>query len=310
MDFSYGFRLVLALLFAGALANRASAQVSVELTINNSNYIQYEAIYAKVTLRNFSAHPLPFGESKELSGNLKFEIEGPDEGFVRQTDAGLPPMLGTILVPGETKTMTFILSKYYFLQKKGRYKVKAYIEHPQLTSAYESNACFFSIIDGNTILERSVGIPDFIPTKESSGGKIKTRKYSIISFFDGRNKVYAVSVEDESMVYAVKRIGFDMGANLKPSCEIDSLSRINILLPVSPKVFAYYVYGIDGKLEKRDIYMKTNTTPTLVADKKDGAVMIVGGRVARKDLDYDEFKDLPFMAAADPKHPGEDEDEE
>lgn len=299
--------VLLTAIAAMAFAAEASAQVSINLTVNNASFIQYEAIYAKVTLRNFSAHPLAFGESKDLHGSLKFEIEGPDGGFIKLSGGELPPMDGVILMPGATKTMTFILSKYYKLQQKGKYKVTSFIEHPQLTSAYESNACFFSIIAGNVILERSVGIPDFI---QNSGGKaIKTRKYRIMDFFDGRNKVYALSVEDDKTVYAVKRLGFDMGSTLKPNCEIDSLSRINILLPVSPKVFAYYVYGIDGALEKRDIYIKTTTTPTLVADKNDGTVMVVGGRGARKDLDYEEYKDLPFMDAAEPKK-GKDEEEE
>ena len=295
---------LLAILVAVAFATEAAAQVSINLVINNGSYIQYEAIYAKVTLRNFSAHPLAFGESKDLQGNLKFEIEGPDGGFIKPLGE-LPPMLGVILMPGATKTMTFVISKYYKIQQLGKYKVTAFIEHPQLSAAYESNPGLFSVVSGNLVLERSVGIPDFI--QNSEGKVIKTRKYRLVDFYDGRNKVYVLSVEDAKTIYSVKRLGFDMGASLKPTCEIDSLSRINILLPVSPKVFAYYVYGIDGTLEKRDIFIKTTTSPTLVADKNDGSVIIVGGRAARKDLDYDEFKDLPFMDF-DAKGKGEEEE--
>ncbi len=297
-------------LAALALAAQASAQVSINLVINNASFLQYEAVYAKVTLKNFSAHPLAFGESKELQGRLKFEIEGPFTGFAKQISDELPPMIGVILMPGEQKTMSFVLSKYYKLQQLGKYKTTAFIEHPQLNAPYESNACFFSIISGNLLLERSFGLPDFSAQTEASAKIIKTRKYRILDFFDGRNKVYALSVEDDKMVYAVKRLGFDMGAALKPTCEVDSLSRMNILLPINPKIFAYYVYSTDGTLEKRDIFIKTSTTPTLVADKNDGTVMVVGGRGARKDLDYEEFKDLPFMDSVVESKKGKDEEEE
>jgi hypothetical protein len=297
---------LLALCLLALPAVEATAQVSLRLEMANSCYIQYEAIYARVTIRNYSAHPLAFGESKELQGRLKFEIEMADGSFAAPIPGvEQPQMLGVILLPGSTQTVTFIISKYYPLQRLGKYKIKAYVEHPQLPSAYESNNAFFSVVSGNVLMERSVGVPDYVQSSQNQ--TIKTRKYRILDFFDGRNKIYALSVEDDRMVYAVKRLGFDMGPSLKPTCEIDALSRINIILPVSPKVSAYYVYGIDGKLEKREIYVKTNASPTLVVDKKDGSVMIVGGRIARKDLDYQEYKDLPFMESFESK-PVDDEE--
>jgi len=295
-----------ALCLAALTAPAAYAQVSVTLELNNANYLQYETVYAKVTMRNYSAHPLAFGENKELSGRLKFEIELPAEGYAQPTPAGLPPMVGVILAPGASKTMSFALSDYYDVKAKGKYRVKAIVEHSQLTTAYESNSAIFTVIDGVPIWERQVGIPDYVK-KTDEGKPVQTRKYKIVSIFDGKSKVYLLVVEDERSVYSVKRIGFDMGYNLKPSCEIDSLSRLNVLLPVNPKVFAFYLYSIEGKLERREVYLKTQTTPTLVADAKDGTVMIVGGRAARKDLDYEEFKDLPFMEKIENKNV-EDED--
>ncbi len=296
----------LAFVLCWALAPESFAQVSLSLEVNNSNYLQYETVYAKVTMRNYSAHPLAFGENKELSGRLKFEVESPSGSLLSVSSNGLPPMVGVILPPGGAKTMTFALSEYYDVKPKGKYKVKAVVEHSQLTAAYESNPAFFSVLDGVSIWERVVGIPDYIKSAEMDK-PVQTRTYKLVSIFDGKNKVYLLVVEDAKCVYSVKRIGFDMGYSLKPNCEIDALSRIHILLPVSPKISAYYIYNLDGKLEKREVFLKTDTTPTLVAEAKDGTVIIVGGRAARKDLDYAEFKDLPFMEKLDNKNP-EDED--
>ena len=271
-----------ALLFAlcVAFATESSGQISLKLEFNNATYLQYESVYAKVTMRNYSAHPLAFGENKDLSGRLKFEIENPAGGYVPVSANGLPPMVGVILAPGASKTMSFVISDYYDLKPKGSYRVKAIVEHSQLTTAYESDSAIFTVADGVTVWERIVGIPDYV--KKSEGDKpVQTRKYKIVSIFDGKSKVYLLVIEDARNVFSVKRIGFDMGSNLKPNCEIDALSRVHILLPVNPKVFAYYIYNIEGKLEKREVFLKTNTTPTLVAAASDGSVMIVGGRPAR-----------------------------
>ena len=67
------------------------------------------------------------------------------------------------------------------------------------------------------------------------------------------------------------------------------------MLHVTQKVFIYYRYDFNGKLEKRQVYLRTTTTPFLITNPNDGSVHIDGGRVAIKDKDYEEIKDLPFM---------------
>ena len=67
------------------------------------------------------------------------------------------------------------------------------------------------------------------------------------------------------------------------------------MIHVTQKVFIYYRYNFNGKLEKRQVYLRTTTTPFLVSNPSDGSVIIDGGRIATKDVDYEEIKDLPFM---------------
>ncbi|MDY4162467.1 MAG: hypothetical protein SOX97_02655, partial [Sutterella sp.] len=52
----------------------AGAQVSMELQLNRSVYMQYEPIFAKLKLRNYSGQPLVFGVADELKGELLFEV--------------------------------------------------------------------------------------------------------------------------------------------------------------------------------------------------------------------------------------------
>lgn len=292
------------------------SQVALQVEMSQINYLQYEPVFIKVTMRNYSGHPLAFGESEGLRGKLIFEIDTPASStypgqFAPLMNATLPDMKGVILAPGVSRTFTFNLSAYYNLRAVGRYSARAVLSHPQLKSDYQSKNTHFSVVSGQLIWEALVGVPKYIKNTDDTE-KIESRKYKILSYFNGRNTVYSMMIEDKERIYAVKRLGFDLGSNLKPQCEIDDMSRLNLLVAASPKVFAYYQYNIDGTLEKKNVFIKTSTSsPRLVTSKELGTVIPTGGRQARKDADYAELKDLPFMEdVLDEKKPDEDDEED
>lgn len=291
------------------------AQVAIVVKPVQVNYIQYESVFVRVALRNLSAHPLAFGENIGLKGSLQFEIRRSDRNepsFVKAPkDAPLPDMTGVILPPGGEKSYMFNLSKSYDLRSTGRYTVKAVLRHPQMPSAYQSKEAHFNIVRGNVIWSRTVGLPllDDGPVEKADGdeGKgehriIKTREYRILSYFTGTSNIYCLTLEDKDNLYMLRHIGYDLGADLRPKCEIDFLSRLSVLLPASTKVYAYYQYNTDGNLENRQILIKTDRAPRLVLDPDTGTVKVVGGREARKDVDYEEIRDIQFLEdMRDPK---------
>ena len=296
------------LLFLMPLALRA--QVAIVVKPVQLNYIQYESVFVRVAMRNLSAHPLAFGESLGLKGSLQFEIRRSDRNdpsFVRSLkDAALPDMTGVILPPGGEKSYMFNLSKHYDLRSTGAYSVKAVLRHPQLTTAYQSKEAHFNIVRGSVIWSRTVGLPllddspeedqfDADGKKIETHRKIKTREYRVLSYFTGKSNIYCLTLEDKENVYMLRHIGYDLGPDLRPKCEIDFLSRLNILLPASTKVYAYYQYNTDGNLENRQILMKIDKAPRLVVDPDTGIVKVVGGREARKDVDYEEIRDIQFL---------------
>ena len=293
------------------------AQVAIVVKPVQVNYLQYESVFVRVAMRNLSAHPLAFGENLGLKGNLQFEIRRSDRNdpsFVRTPkDAPLPDMTGVILPPGGEKSYMFNLSKHYDLRSTGRYTVKAVLRHPQMATPYQSKEAHFNIVRGNVIWSRTVGLPllDDAPgeeiikedgTKEEKHRMIKTREYRILSYFTGSSNIYCLTLEDKDNVYMIRHIGYDLGPDLRPKCEIDFLSRLSVLLPASTKVYAYYQYNTDGKLENRQILMKTDRPPLLTLDKYTGIVKVVGGREARKDVDYEEIENIQFLEdMRDPK---------
>jgi len=170
------------------------------------------------------------------------------------------------------------------------------ISHPQLKSAYESNTVQFSVVKGNNIWQSVVGVPQYLLGKDKK--TIPTRLYRVISYNTGDHFIYVLRIEDKEKVYLVRRLGLDLGKDLKPQCAVDDLSRLNLLIAASPKVFAFYQYDVSGKLEKKEIRIKSDSTPRLVVNRDVGTVILSGGRRARRDMDYEEIKDLPFMSYA------------
>ena len=66
------------------------------------------------------------------------------------------------------------------------------------------------------------------------------------------------------------------------------LSRLHLLAPVSPKLFRYYVVGLDGRIENTQMYKTDKTTPSLFRQPDTGKVGVVGGAEARVGIDYNE----------------------
>ena len=283
--------LPLLLLFSGL---SLFAQIAVKLEAPYPVYMKYDAVHVRIMLRNYTSHPIAFGSSKNLQGEIQFNILTPARTIARLSDRSLRPRLqGVILAPGEARSFTFNLARYFNLQEEGLYSIRAVVRHPQLAASYESNETTFKIRSGQTVWKREIGLPDYIG--KNADKTIHRRTYRLLTFSDGRNMYYCMMIDDRDHVYAVRRIGFDIGSNLKPQLQIDSLARFHIMVAVTPKVYAHYVYDYTGRLERRDVYIRTSSTPFLVLDPKKAEVSVDGGRMARKDVDYEDLKELPFL---------------
>ena len=90
----------------------------------------------------------------------------------------------------------------------------------------------------------------------------------------------------------MNRLGVLLGREV-PKGEIDSLNRLHILLPVSPKIFHYQVFDWDGEREVNKVYRSAKQVPVLFRDTASGSVRIVGGEAAQPGVDYTVEKLLP-----------------
>ena len=287
-SFLFSLRQKLFLLFFTvaffAVCNQVKAQLAVALGLDRESYLLHEPVFAKVFFRNYSGRGLVFGENEALKGHLEFVVYGPDEKVLKPYNNKLDLLQGTVINPGASGEVIVPLSRIYHFSKAGNYNIKAIISHPLLDKAYESKTGGFSIFNGISVWQRIGGVPDVL--NMDSNSKIKSRTVKLMSFYDGKDKMFAMCIEDYKFIYGVVRLANDIG-NKPPQCEIDGLSRIHILAQISPKVFSYYVYTLDCKLEERGNFVRSEqVNPRLVRNPDQGTVMVVGGRKAVEGKDF------------------------
>lgn len=278
-------KIIFILLFTSIIGGPAMllANIALQVELNRKNYLQYETVYAKLIMRNDSGHILAFGDHEKLRGSVTFEISDEFNNLIKRRKNQHIDIIGTIIKPGETKQMIIKLDKYYQTMPAGSYTIMAYIKHAQLPVQYQSNKGHFKIVAGHEIWKRTVGVPELVTTNKKK--KIGSRTYKLKTMFDGTDEIIFLTVEDKRMIYSVNKVGYTIGES-QPKCETDLLSRLHLLLPTSSKVFSYFIFDVNGKLEKREIYKRTATIPILVRNQKNGIVIVAGGALARKNLDY------------------------
>lgn len=260
-----------------------SAQVAMDLTLNRSTFMQYEPVYACVTLRNDSGRPLLFGKRAELQGFLLFEITDQRGKPVPKRPGSDLTVTGLVLEPGQTRQLIVPINRYYQIDPAGIYRVHAYISHSLLPSEYKSPDLKFNIEPGITVWKKAVGLPDLHETEAPTVSK--ERVYSIRSVTDNATKAFYLVIEDDKMIYSVIRVGKAIGYE-KFTAEVDMLSRLHLLMPIAPKVFHYLAFSPSGS-KFADEYRKTSgTIPMLMRNPDTGMVTLIGGETARAGVDF------------------------
>ena len=253
----------------------AYAQVGVTLDFQRRNYIQYERVVAKVTLRNFGGQNLLFGTEDKLKGNLKFEIRDRDKKVIANIDPDARLLDGILLQPGESEELLVMLDHHYALGKAGTYEVRAFVEHASLPIAYESESKTINISTGVTEWSAKVGLPDYMLDPDNPKQELE-RTYRVASIEVGGRKYLYVIVEDTQYVYSMRAAGNILSGE-KVIAEIDNLGRLHLMIPQMNREFHYIVTSLDGDLGEDAVYSAKQSVPKLIRDKNTGRIYVAGG---------------------------------
>ena len=257
------------------------AQIGMDLEINRTTFMQFEPVYAKITFRNDTGKALLFGKSPRLQGFLMLEISGVGQTFVSKRPGREISIDGLILGPGEIRSIIIPINEYYDISQADNYKIHAYVAHSMLKKEYKSPDRFFQVEHGAVIWKRTVGIPDIYGHRAQG----EERTYEIRTIYENRRRYYYLVVSDEKKVYGVVRLGHQMGYE-KLQIEVDMLSRIHVLVPVTPRVFHYLSFSLDGANINNTFWKTSNTIPQLYRNPKTGIVTRIGGVEAVRGRDF------------------------
>lgn len=265
----------------------AAAQVAVELSLNQEKYMQYEPIYAKVRLRNYSGRPLVFGKDESLRGELLLEITRNRRLLTPVSNKDIS-VIGTVLLPGQSDEFVFRVDRHYKMTQIGHYNIHAYVRHKKLPDVFRSPERSIEITSGVELWRRSVGVPDVLAGTRDvkmNDKPLKMRSFSLRVLEERAVRYYYVVVEDSRKVYGVIRVGREVSSAPR-SQEVDMLNRLHLVVPVASRLFRYIVINLDGKIEQQEFIKRDRSVPGLVRDRKSGQVTRVGGVEAVPGVDY------------------------
>ncbi|PYM16775.1 MAG: hypothetical protein DME18_00635 [Verrucomicrobia bacterium] len=259
-----------------ALARMVSAQVTVELALEQDQFLPGETLEVGVRITNFSGQTLHLGKDNDW---LHFTIEGRDNYIV--------PTSGDVPVQGEFEvdsssvaTRRVDVAPYFTLTRPGRYLVTATVKLKQWDKELVCKPRPFHVIAGTKLWEQEFGVPN------AAGQPPEVRKYALQQAIHLKQmKLYArVTDQSESRVFRIFPIG-PMISFSKPECQIDKSNNLHVLNQTGAKSFNYSVINADGRLLVRQTYEYSDTRPVLRVDPQ-GRIFIGGGarRVASDDL--------------------------
>jgi hypothetical protein len=250
---------------------RASAQVSVEMTLNQDQFLPSESLPVAVHITNRSGQSLHLGADTNW---LTFDVESAD-GFIVLKNADVPVQGEFELGSSEVATKRVDLAPYFVLTQSGRYHIIATVRIKAWGVEVTSPPLSFDVIDGAKLWSQTFGVP--VPAGAGNQPP-EVRKYTLeqANYLRSQLRLYAlISNESESHVFKVVVLG-RMVSFGRPEAQLDQLSNMHVLWQSGGAVFSYVVVSPGGAVLQREIFDYINTHPQLGTNDS-GDIVVIGG---------------------------------
>jgi len=260
----------------------AHAQVSVEVVLDQDQFLPRESVPVAVRITNRSGQPLHFGPDANW---LTFNIESAD-GFVVIKNSEVPVSGDFDLESSQMATKRVDLAPYFDLAQPGHYRIIATLRIKEWNAQVASPPKGFDVIHGAKLWSQDFGLP---PVAGVTNQAPEVRRYSLIeaNYLRSQLRLYVqVSDEPEIRVFKVSAVG-PMVSFSEPEAKLDRYSNLHILYQSGAQTFTYSVVNPDGDIIRREMYDYGNSRPRLTV-KENGDVAVVGGvrRVKPADLPF------------------------
>ncbi len=272
------YGLVLAL-FCGFTAG-TQAQVTVEVSQEQDQFLQGESMPITVRIMNLSGQTLHLGDDPSW---LTFSIASPEGLVVTKKDNA--PVLGEFDLESSKVAIKHLdLAPYFSFSHGGRFGIVATVRIKGWGEEVSSRPRFFDIIEGARLWEQTVGVPK---ASGATNPVPEVRRYTLqqANYLRGQIRLYLRVTDVYGNVIRVCPIGQMVSFGRPEAPQVDRLSNLHVLYQNGPVSFSYTEFDPSGELLVRRTYDYINTRPRLKQDM-DGDVLVTGGqrRVTTHDV--------------------------
>ena len=249
----------------------ARAQVSVEVLLDQEQFLPRESVPVAVRITNRSGQTLHFGADPNW---LTFNVESAD-GFVVVKNSEVPVAGEFDLESSQMAIKRVDLAPYFVLAQPGRYRIIATVRIKEWNATVTSPEKGFDVIHGAKLWSQDFGVP--APAGVTNQAP-EVRRYSLIeaNYLRSQLRLYVqVSDESEARVFKVSAVG-PLVSFSTPEAKVDRLSNLHVLYQSGAQAFNYSVINPDGDVIRREMYDYANTRPRLSVDDN-GDVAVTGG---------------------------------
>jgi hypothetical protein len=261
----------LCLILVSATLLPASAQVTVEMTMDQDQFLPAEALPVAVRITNRSGRTLRLGREADW---LTFAVESRNNEIVPRI-GDVPVAEEVVVESSRVATLRADLAPYFLLTRPGRYTVTATVRIKDWNESVRSSPKGFDIIEGGRLWEQEVGVPD---SGSATKATPEVRKFILqqANYLKSQLRLY-VRLTDASgaKTFRVLPIG-PLVSFARPEPQVDMFSNMHLLYQDGPHSFSYTVISPHGEIIARQTYDYVDKRPRLVPDAG-GRILVTGG---------------------------------
>ena len=270
-------KTLFAVLLAALFVSQASAQVTVELALDQDQFLPSETLPLAVKITNRSGQQLHLGEDPAW---LTFNVESTD-GFVIIKNGEVPVVGPFDLESSQMAIKRVDLQPYFQMTRQGHYRVTATLRIRDWSAQVVSAPKMFDIINGAKLWAQDFGVPN------GTNRPPEARRYTLeqANYLAEQLRLYVqVSDPSEAVIYKVNALG-PMVSFSHTEAQVDRFSRLKVLWQTGAQTFSYSVVNPDGSVAEQQTYDNFTSRPRLVLNG-DGDVVVLGGTRRLKPSEY------------------------
>lgn len=244
-----------------------TAQVTVDILLDQEQYLRDESMPVKVRITNRSGRALKLGGTADW---LNFTVEN-REGHNVARLGDLPVKEEFTVESSMVATRTVDIAPFFNVGLPGRYTVSAEMKIPEWNQQISSKPRNFSITRGAPLWEQIVGLP-------GTGSAVPELRKYVLQQANVKHLTLYVRITDESEHKTFKLVPVgQMVSFSRPEPQVDKESNLHLLFQSGARSFVYAVVTPAGDIILRQRHDYAGTRPSLRSGE-DGRIGVAGGQ--------------------------------